>query len=96
MQTSVGMLNLFAAPNGDLYASFLDYREDLAYRMANGKEPSKDQEPPTHLRVARSTDGGRTFGQSTSRNPPAAAAGPRWRKVSMDRCTPLPAASRRS
>ena len=65
VHTSVGMLNLFAAPNGDLYASFLDYREDLAYRIANGKEPSKDQESPTQLRVARSTDGGRSFGQST-------------------------------
>ncbi len=65
VQTSVGMLNLFAAPNGDLYASFLDLREYLAYRIANGKEPPKDQDPPHQLRVARSTDGGRSFGRST-------------------------------
>ncbi|MGH8567187.1 MAG: sialidase family protein [Gammaproteobacteria bacterium] len=65
LQTSVGMLHLFAAPNGDLYASFLDYREDLAYRIATGKEPPKDQEPPTQLRVARSTDSGRSFGRSS-------------------------------
>ena len=63
--TTVGMLNLFVAPAGDLYASFLDYREDIAYRLANAKEPPKGQEPATQLRVARSTDGGRTFGRST-------------------------------
>ncbi len=65
VQTSPGMLHLFAAPNGDLYASFLDGREYLAYRIANGKEPPKGQETPYQLRVARSTDGGRSFGRST-------------------------------
>ncbi len=65
VQTSPSMLHLFAAPNGDLYASFLDGREYLAYWMANGKEPPKDLELPTQLRVARSTDGGRSFGRST-------------------------------
>jgi hypothetical protein len=36
VETSRDMLNLFVAGNGDLYASFLDYREEFAYRIANG------------------------------------------------------------
>lgn len=64
LATTAGMLNLFAAPNGDLYASWLDYRELMAYLIARQKEPPKGEEPPTQLRVARSADGGRSFAQS--------------------------------
>ncbi|MGH8474125.1 MAG: sialidase family protein, partial [Gammaproteobacteria bacterium] len=64
VRSTVGMLNLFAAPDGDLYASWLDYREQMAYLIAHQKEPPDGEEPPTHLRVARSTDGGRSFAKS--------------------------------
>lgn len=66
----VGMLNLFVAPKGDLYASFLDHREQFTYFLEHQKEAPKDQTPPTHLRVARSTDGGKSFEKSTSVSKP--------------------------
>ncbi len=62
--TSVGMLNLFVAPNGDLYASWLDSREPIAYMLAHQKEPPQEEYPPYQLRVARSRDGGGSFGKS--------------------------------
>jgi hypothetical protein len=64
VETSVGMLNLFAAPGGDLYISFLDYREALSYLLEHGKDAPQGQEPPTQLRVSRSSDGGRRFVKS--------------------------------
>ncbi|HTV31588.1 MAG TPA: sialidase family protein [Methylocella sp.] len=61
-----GMTNLFAAHDGSLYASWLDYREIVASGPAHEKLPPKDGEPPApQLRVARSTDGGGSFAKST-------------------------------
>jgi hypothetical protein len=65
VQGSPGMINLFVAANGDLYASWLDYRETFDYLAAHKKEPPKGTELATQLRVARSTDGGRSFAAST-------------------------------
>ncbi len=62
--TTIEMLNLFAAPSGDLYASWLDSREVFAYLFAHQKDPPDDAYPPYQLRVARSSDGGRTFAKS--------------------------------
>lgn len=62
--TSVGMLNLFVAPNGDLYASWLDSRGPIAYMLAHQKEPPQEEYPPYQLRIARSRDGGNSFGKS--------------------------------
>lgn len=62
---SPGMINLFVAPDTGLYASWLDYRETFAYILAHEKLPPKAEQPPTQLRVARSTDGGRSFAKST-------------------------------
>ena len=57
-----GMINLFPAPDGGLYASWLDYRE----MKAHANPPPKDEpEPAPQLRLARSTDGGRSFAKST-------------------------------
>ncbi|MGH8548688.1 MAG: redoxin domain-containing protein [Methylococcales bacterium] len=62
---SPGMINLFVAGNGDLYASWLDYREFFSYLITNKKEPPKEHPLDTHLRVARSSDGGLSFAAST-------------------------------
>lgn len=62
---SPGMINLFIAANGDLYASWLDYREMFTYLTTHKKEPPKNHSINTQLRVARSTDGGRSFSAST-------------------------------
>ncbi len=62
---SPSMINLFVAPDGALYASWLDYRESYLYVLALKKEPPEGQWPPTQLRVARSTEGGRRFASST-------------------------------
>ncbi|MCO6440369.1 MAG: exo-alpha-sialidase [Nitrococcus mobilis] len=59
--TSVGMLNLFVAPQGTLYVSFLDFRERLGYFLEHQEAPPWDRTPPTQLRVARSRDGGKSF-----------------------------------
>lgn len=61
---SVGMLNLFVAPQGTLYASFLDHREQLGYYIEHQKAPPWDHTPPTQLRVARSNNGGKRFERS--------------------------------
>ncbi len=62
--TSLGMSNLFVAPDGSLYASWLDTRETFAYIRENKKDPPKEAYA-SQLRVARSTDGGKTFAKST-------------------------------
>jgi nucleotide-binding universal stress UspA family protein len=62
--TSHGMTNLFVAPDGSLYASWLDTRETFAYVLAHNEWPPK-QVYSSQLRVARSADGGRSFAQST-------------------------------
>ncbi|MGH9893559.1 MAG: sialidase family protein [bacterium] len=64
VRTTIEMLNLFAALNGDLYASWLDSREVFDYLFAHHKDPPDNAYPPYQLRVARSTDGGRTFAKS--------------------------------
>jgi hypothetical protein len=61
---SPGMINLFVAPDGSLYASWLDYRETFDYIRAHKALPPKGEQPPTQLRVARSVDGGRSFEKS--------------------------------
>jgi hypothetical protein len=62
--TSLGMSNLFVAPDGSLYASWLDPRETFAYIRENKKDPPKEAYA-SQLRVARSTDGGKSFGRSS-------------------------------
>ncbi|MGH9024224.1 MAG: sialidase family protein [Acidimicrobiia bacterium] len=68
--TSMEMANLFVAPSGDLHVSWLGFREEYAAKLAaKGKTAEKSaheeaEEPPTQLRVARSSDGGRSFGPS--------------------------------
>ena len=61
---SLGMTNLFGAPDGALYASWLDSRESIAYVQANKKHPPKNVYS-SQLRVARSDDRGLTFQKST-------------------------------
>ncbi|MGH8940584.1 MAG: sialidase family protein, partial [Actinomycetes bacterium] len=68
--TSMRMHNLFVAPDGDLFASWLDdrawisaYQRELAAGM---KKPELDKlDYIGQLRVARSSDGGRSFAGST-------------------------------
>lgn len=62
--TSLGMANLFVAPDGSLYASWLDTRETFAHIREHKKDPPKEAYA-SQLRVARSTNGGRTFSKST-------------------------------
>jgi hypothetical protein len=61
---SPGMINLFAAADGALYASWLDYRETVDYMRTHQKMPPKSENVATQLRVARSSDGGRSFAKS--------------------------------
>jgi hypothetical protein len=66
--TTMSMASLFVAPDSDLFISFIDDREELAARIAGMPEPDAhdhDAVPPAvHLRMARSGDGGRTWGAS--------------------------------
>ena len=66
--TTMSMASLFVAPDGDLFISFIDDREELAAKMAGVPEPGPhdhDAVPPAvHLRMVRSGDGGRTWGRS--------------------------------
>jgi hypothetical protein len=61
--TSLGMVNLFAAPDGTLYASWLDTRATFAYVAKHHEWPGLRQYS-SQLRVARSVDGGRSFESS--------------------------------
>lgn len=61
---SLGMTNLFSAPDGALYSSWLDSRQSIAYVLANKKHPPKTIYS-SQLRVARSDDRGLTFQKST-------------------------------
>lgn len=63
-RTTIDMLNLFAAPDGDVFVSWLDFRETMVYLIAHQKPPPPDERTATQLRVARSTDGGRSFNRS--------------------------------
>ena len=59
--TSAEMATLFVAADGDLFVSFLDYRE--AIRAALDKQPPPSK-PATQLRITRSADGGRSWSPS--------------------------------
>ena len=61
---SLGMANLFVAPDGALYVSWLDSRESIAYVRKHKKHPPRGVYA-SQLRVARSTDAGRSFAKST-------------------------------
>ena len=64
------MATLFVAPDGDLYISFLDEREEHRGQDRRGKPEARpahghDAEPPANqMRMVRSGDGGRTWGGS--------------------------------
>lgn len=62
--TSLGMANLFVAPDGSLYVSWLDSRESIAYVLKHKKHPPRGVYA-SQLRVARSIDAGRSFAKST-------------------------------
>lgn len=73
--SSTDMLDLFVAPDGDVFVAFLDSREKIAAALAKeaaGAPVSghrgghRDEETPevNTMRLARSTDGGRTFAPS--------------------------------
>jgi hypothetical protein len=53
----MSMASLFVAPDGDLFISFIDDREELAARIAGAPEPGPhdhDAVPPAvHLRMGR-------------------------------------------
>jgi hypothetical protein len=72
-RTSIGMLNLFVTPDGDVFVSWLDFRETMAYVFANNKPPSPREGTAYQLRVARSSDGGRTFARSALVTKPVCA-----------------------
>lgn len=57
--TSTEMATLFVARDGDLFVSFLDYRD--AIRAPRAGRPSR---PETQLRITRSADGGRSWSPS--------------------------------
>jgi len=61
--TSLGMINLYAASDGTLYASWLDTRATFAYASRHHEWPGLRQYS-SQLRVARSVDGGRAFERS--------------------------------
>ncbi|MGH2721439.1 MAG: sialidase family protein, partial [Actinomycetota bacterium] len=64
--TSTEMHYVYAAPDGDVFVAFLDYRNQSDPKLqpaAKTYEKGKDA-PPTEVRLTRSTDGGRTFSRS--------------------------------
>ncbi|MGH8909629.1 MAG: sialidase family protein [Egibacteraceae bacterium] len=73
VETSMEMANLFVAPDGDVYVTFLDFRGEFARLAAEAAAPPATEEAhsheeesaPTQLRIARSTDGGVTFAPSS-------------------------------
>ena len=69
--TSMDMATLFAAPDGDVYVSFLDARENIEDKMKAKPAPEHGGHgmeagpgPENQLRVVRSTDGGVTWARS--------------------------------
>lgn len=91
--TSLGMTNLFVAPDGALYASWLDTRETFAYILEHQKDPPSELYA-SQLRVARSTDGGRSFAKSAlAAEPVCVCCGT---KVAQGRGGPLYASTRSS
>ncbi|MGH8933978.1 MAG: sialidase family protein, partial [Egibacteraceae bacterium] len=75
VETAMEMANLFVAPDGDVYVTWLDFREELdRLRVKAAAAPAAEEEPShgeeestaeTQLRLARSTDGGQTFAPSS-------------------------------
>lgn len=74
VETAMEMANLFVAPDGDVYVTFLDFREVLDDLRAAADAPAEEEHAghgaeeegaPTQLRLARSTDGGQTFAASS-------------------------------
>lgn len=73
--SSMDMLDLFIAPDGDVYVSFLDSREKIAKALAKAASGAAEEHSGGHgmeeereintMRVARSADGGHTFAKST-------------------------------
>lgn len=69
-ETGAGMTNLTVAPDGTVHVAWLDLRE----AFARGKLPKEEQpedipyldadDPKVQVRIARSTDGGGSFGPS--------------------------------
>ena len=65
--TSTEMATLFVAPDGDLFVSFLDYREAIQAAIdkeAGTRPPARPSKPATQLRITRSADGGRSWSPS--------------------------------
>ncbi len=66
--TTMEMATLFAAPDGDLYVTFLDEREAIAAEMAGTPKPGPHDHdavtPATQMRIVRSGDGGKTWSKS--------------------------------
>ena len=77
--TTMGGSNLFVASDGDLYVSWLDERERIVHELATRGQPapsghSHEEAPPTQLRIARSSDGGRSFEPSVLAQQPVSAS----------------------
>lgn len=86
--TAGGMFSLFAAPDGDLYASWLDFREELAYFIAHHNCPRPPNRCPSSCAwLAHRTVDGPSARARWFRNPPAGVAEPGWHKGCRDRST---------
>lgn len=99
--SSHDMLDLFVAPDGDVFVSFLDSREKVAAALANpgGEAPSGgghgdlgEHLPQNQLRLTRSTDRGQTFSASTLVSKPVCVCC--GTKVTRGEGTPLFATTR--
>jgi hypothetical protein len=99
MVTSMEMATLFIAPDGDLFVSFLDFREEIGVALDKkaGKVPLEDkgahsghgdkEAPATQMRLVRSADGGKTFTRSVLVSKPTCACC--GTKVAQGEDTPL-------
>ena len=77
--TTMNVSNLFVARDGDVYVSWLDERERIAHELATKGQPAPsghnhEAAPPTQLRMARSSDGGRSFEASVLAQQPVSAS----------------------
>ncbi|MGH9042912.1 MAG: sialidase family protein [Acidimicrobiia bacterium] len=66
--TTMEMATLFAAPDGDLYVTFLDEREAITADIEGRPKPDPHDHdavlPATQMRLVRSADGGKTWSRS--------------------------------
>ena len=83
--TSMDMADLFIAPDGDVFVSFLDSREKVAEAL--GRAAAGGAEPENQLRLARSPDRGQTFAASTLVSKPVCVCC--GTKVAQGKGTPL-------